>query len=464
MQVNSAFFNPIGALLISILICCTTQKRMKVFKEEQLTFDRSGHFLNHRQSISPDNNWAVFDSRNNDDGIGATERIAMVNLDTREIKKLYETKEQTPYGPGVGAATFSPTENKVIFIHGIKNSNKDNPYSFTRRTGVSVSLDNVLHPIFMDGRDITAPFTKGALRGGTHAHSWSGDGQMISFTYNDAIIEKLSLTNSNFRDLRTVGIMFPKKVFVNDSNNSENNNGEMFSVIISKVNKAPQFGSNEIDKAFDECWIGVDGYIKENGERQKKAIAFQGNVKNDKGETITEIFIVDLPNDLTKEKSGYPLEGTTNSSPSVPFGVSQRRITFSNAGVVGTRHWLSSNPDGNMISFLSKDKNEIINIFTVSPTGGEIKQMTFHSFDVTSGANFSPDGKYIAYAANQAVFLTEIETNKSFQISNKATFKNDFIGNINWSKNGDFLIYNKPVYIANQSFLQIFKTSFEYRK
>ena len=222
MQVNSAFFNPIGALLISILICCTTQKRMKVFKEEQLTFDRSGHFLNHRQSISPDNNWAVFDSRNNDDGIGATERIAMVNLDTREIKKLYETKEQTPYGPGVGAATFSPTENKVIFIHGIKNSNKDNPYSFTRRTGVSVSLDNVLHPIFMDGRDITAPFTKGALRGGTHAHSWSGDGQMISFTYNDAIIEKLSLTNSNFRDLRTVGIMFPKKVFVNDSNNSEN--------------------------------------------------------------------------------------------------------------------------------------------------------------------------------------------------------------------------------------------------
>ena len=67
-------------------------------------------------------------------------------------------------------------------------------------------------------------------------------------------------------------------VFVNDSNNSENNNGEMFSVIISKVHKAPQFGSNEIDKAFDECWIGVDGYIKENGERQKKAIAFQGNV------------------------------------------------------------------------------------------------------------------------------------------------------------------------------------------
>ena len=43
-------------------------------------------------------------------------------------------------------------------------------------------------PIFIDARDVTAPFTPGALRGGTHAHAWSGDGKWISFTYQDAAL------------------------------------------------------------------------------------------------------------------------------------------------------------------------------------------------------------------------------------------------------------------------------------
>ena len=34
----------------------------------------------------------------------------------------------------------------------------------------------------------------------------------------------------------------------------------MFSVIVAKVTENPQPGSDEIDKAFDEGWIGTKGY------------------------------------------------------------------------------------------------------------------------------------------------------------------------------------------------------------
>jgi hypothetical protein len=41
----------------------------------------------------------------------------------------------------------------------------------------------------LDARDLTPPFTSGAMRGGTHVHVFSGDGGRISFTYNDYLVD-----------------------------------------------------------------------------------------------------------------------------------------------------------------------------------------------------------------------------------------------------------------------------------
>src|SRR5690606_5335563 len=91
------------------------------FAETQLTSGKQGHFLNSTQVFSPDDSWIVYDTRNDDGGIGVTGSIAMVNVKSGEIAQLYHTANQTKYGPGVGAATFNPTENMVLFIHGIRN-------------------------------------------------------------------------------------------------------------------------------------------------------------------------------------------------------------------------------------------------------------------------------------------------------------------------------------------------------
>src|SRR5690606_36965918 len=142
-----------------------------------------------------------------------------------------------------------------------------------------------------DARDITPPFTTGALRGGTHAHNWSADGKWISFTYNDFVISQLEKIDSSVKDLRTVGAMVPgHPVHVPYDASKENNSGEMFSVVVAKVTQHPQPGSDEIDKAFDEGWIGVKGYQKSDGSWQRRAIAFQGEVTNSDGTKKAEVF------------------------------------------------------------------------------------------------------------------------------------------------------------------------------
>ena len=415
-----------------------------------------GHMLNTNQAFSKDGKWLVYDTRNDDTKIAGTGSIEMVNVDTGEIKQLYYTKNQTEYGPGLGAASFSPAEDKVIFIHGIRNSDEKKPYGFTRRTGVAIDISKPLVPIFMDARDINAPFTPGALRGGTHAHSWSGDGKWLSFTYNDYVIEQLSKKNADVQDLRTVGVMFPTKVEVDEDAEGENNSAGMFAVVVARVTENPIVGSDDIDKAFDECWIGKNGYQDAEGNWRERAIAFQGNVKDENGLPKTEVFVVDLPADLNLKKSGENLAGTVNSRPNVPNGIKQRRITFTKQGVLGPRHWLRASPDGTMITFLSKDQSGFINAFIVSPNGGAVKQVTFNQFDIESGINFSPNGRYISYVARHAVYVTEVATGISKQLTYIATEKDRPIGAVLWSPDGKTLAYNRFVENSDGCNLQIF--------
>ena len=421
------------------------------YKENQLTFGIKGHFLNTTQCFSPDGHWVVYDTRNDDTQIGSTGSIEMVNINTGEIRELYHTQNQTEYGPGVGAATFSPVQNRVVFIHGISNANQQNPYSFSRRTGVAIDIDKPNVPHFMDARCVTEPFIPGALRGGTHAHIWSADGQWISFTYNDYVIEQLSSTNPAIKDLRTVGIMFPRQVIVTDDHEGENHSGEMFAVVVTKVTEAPRPGSDDIDKAFDEAWIGENGYLKTNGSRQKRAIAFQGNVIDEHGHIKTEVFVADLPDDLTQAQEGAPLEGTAVYRPGVPQGVTQRRITFTKTGIAGPRHWLKTTPDGSLICFLSKDDSGFINIFGVHPIGGPVKQLTFNKFDIQSGFNISPDGKLLAYIANDNIILSDILSGEA----NKIPTEKKPVGKVVWSPDGQMLVFNSYIKEGDQSYFQI---------
>jgi hypothetical protein len=144
--------------------------------------------------------------------------------------------------------------------------------------------------------------------------------------------------------------MCPMKKVQISAGSSEEFSGQYYSVVAATVTDDPRPGSDEIDKAFDECWIGKSGYIKNDNTHQKRAVAFQGNLKDAKNAAVTEIFVSDIPDNVTLAVPGKPLEGTENTRPNVPLGLVQRRITFTAErkfpGVQGPRFWLRSSVDG----------------------------------------------------------------------------------------------------------------------
>jgi len=436
----------------------------------QLTHEPRGHQLFTTQVFSPDDRWIVFDNRPHDTMIGPTPTVGMVDVETGHLTQLYRTTNQTEHGPGVAAASFSPVRNRVMFIHGLRNCDANRPYAITRRTCVAVDLDKPGVPILLDARDVTVLYTRGALRGGTHAHTWSADGQWISFTYNDAVLHELEMNSGQQGlDTRTIGVMVPAgPVAVDEDPEGENNDGQLFSVLVVKVVRHAEPGSDQIEKAFSDGWVGTQGYLKPDGSRQQRAIAFQGHVRDQQGKLHSELYIVDLPGDtnaLTIPKPGTRLEGTPITRPAVPAGVVQRRLTYTLdrkfPGLQGPRHWIRSTPDGSRLALLMKDDNGIAQIHTASPNGGEPIQLTRNPWSVQTPFSWRGDGRAICYAADNSVFVTELDNAGRETQTRRLTPRYDDATaptptGIVFSNDGNMIAFNRYVSTEGKLHSQIF--------
>lgn len=415
------------------------------FKEEnQITNDFSyNHDLDDNDNFSPDDQWLVYDTRINRDSISANGKIEKVHVQTGEKVILYELPQNTKYGPGVGAVSYSHTENEVVFIHGLLNCSADNPYQQWRRTGVIIEDSNPDIPIFMDARDLSFPYTPGALRGGTHRHEFSGDGQWIGFTYNDALMKKLEDSTGINYNLRTIGVSKKgQKITVEKTDDGENFSGEWFSALVVKVVPNPIANSDEISRATGDSWVGKSGYKKSDGSQQR-ARAFIGTVKNNEGENSDEVFIVDIPEDITIENEKNPIKGTETSLPAPPKGASQRRLTYTTTSKYpGCEGIVRSSYDGSMLAFLAYDENKVKQIFTISPNGGKPIQQTFHATDVQSGVRWHPSQYRICYVWNDSVISKEIGQEKIEILTAPSPYPPN---NLVWSHDGHKIAYNRTV-------------------
>lgn len=433
-------------------------------QERQLTFEEAGHFLNQRQVFSPNDKWLVFDGRNDDSKIGENGNVGLLNLESGKIIGVYSNSNQSQFGPGAGAVSYHPLKEEVVFIRGLLDANQGSPYHITRRSAIGLDLTDKRSPksFHADGRDVSAPFTAGALRGGTHAYSYSGDGDWISYTYNDEVLEIESKSNPEVKDLRTIGVMIANHpVQVEDSVNRDSEfGGTHFSVLAARVTPNPIPGSDEIQKAYEECWIGTDGYINSEGKRIKRALAYLGDVIDENGNLVTEIFISDLPEDPQVLMDSPYLRGTVSSHPEVPETIQQRRITFTDhhqfPGVQGPRQWLRSSPDGERIYFYAKGDDGKVQIFFVSPNGGKPVQVTHLTKSPDTMFSLSPDGGWLAFGIDSQVFVMTVTTGETIGFG-KVGEGTSGLCNINWSHSGDRLVYNRKVSSDSGAYFQIFE-------
>ncbi|MDX8001063.1 DUF3748 domain-containing protein [Xenorhabdus sp. Reich] len=379
-----------------------------VFKERQITFDNRSHQITNINVWTPDSQWLVYDVRPNGASFtGLT--IEKIHVDNGKTEIIYLAEN----GAHVGVVTVSQQEPvRYAFIHGPEKPDAQWQYDFHHRRGVIVSDTQPNVATNIDAMDITPPYTVGALRGGTHVHVFSPDGSRLSFTYNDHVMHELDPV----LDLRNVAVAVPLRSVISAKKHPREYDGSYFSVVVSQTTAHPRPGSDDINRAYEEGWIGQRGYLKDNGQWQRWALAFIGDTRAENGEKIPEIYLVDLPESDEDYGIGgsQSLAGTETTLPAPPAGVKQKRLTFTHdkrwPGVVNApRHWLRTSPDGNKICFLMKDEQGIVQLWYISPNGGEPIQITHSYQGIQSAFSWDSRSRFIACICDNSVMLCDSE-------------------------------------------------------
>ena len=399
--------------------------------DRQITFAPRGHVLTNVNVWSPDGRRVLYDVRSDAEGavFDGTE-IQTVDVETGEVRTLYTSQR----GACCGVATYHPREPRVVFILGPEAPTPDWTYGPDRRQGVVIDEQRpgVVEPL--DARDLTPPFTPGALRGGSHVHVFSPDGRLVSFTYDDHVVSAYAQTAAGHDvNQRNVGVCVVGRPVTASKAHPRNHDGSAFSVLATRsAGRPPTPGTDEFGRACEEGWVGTDGYLRRDGTRQRRALAFQGTVAaadgpagasptGTGGSPVVEVFVADLPDDLTVASSAGPLAGTPTRLPYPPVGVVVRRLTRTTGrkfpGVQGPRHWLRSSPDGSRIAFLMKDDAGVAQLWTVSPNGGEPTPLTRNPRPVASAFTWSPDGRQIAHAMDGSVCVTDAATGETRRLT-----------------------------------------------
>lgn len=434
-----------GIFLLFLIVACDHQ--VNTLKEVQLTNGAYNHDLDNNDNFSPDGKWLAYDTRTQIGGIGGSPSIERVQLETGKIEVLFLSKDNHAWGPGVGAVSYHPTENKVIFIHGLALCSEKNPYQQWKRSGTIVEDNHPNVPIYLDARDVTLPFTPGALRGGTHRHEWSKDGKWVGFTYNDAIMKAIEDSTGEKVNLRTIGVSSKlHPVLVDHSGEGENLNGKWYSVLVVRVVQNPTPGSDEISNAASDSWVGTGSYINKNGKRQV-ARAFLGKVKNKNNQPVDELFVVDIPDSINIPGEFGPLEGTPKTFPMPPKGTIQRRLTYTTESAhPGCSGVVRSSSDGRWIAYQASDANGVPQIFLISPDGGSPRQVTEHPAGVQSGVRWSPDNQSICYISENSVVLCNISEQPFEKRFKRITpVSKEELSNVVWSNDGKTLAFNRTV-------------------
>ena len=360
---------------------------------KQITFTLRNHQLTNINTWTPDSQWLVFDVRPS--GTSFTgETIERVNIHTGELEVIYRATQ----GAHVGVVTVHPKSEKYVFIHGPENPDETWHYDFHHRRGVIVTQAGVEN---LDAMDITAPYTPGALRGGSHVHVFSPNGEFVSFTYNDHVLHERSAA----LDLRNVGVAAPYGPVKVSAQHLREYSGSHWCVLVSQTTPTPKPGSDEINRAYEEGWVG------------ENRLAFIGDTLSVNGEKVPELFIVDLPLDENgwKQSGDAPLEGTDMTMPAPPSGICQRRLTFTHErafpGLVNQpRHWVRSNPKASEIAFLMRDDSGIVQLWLISPLGGAPRQLTQCTTNIQSAFNWHPSGKWLGFVLENRIACCDVQT------------------------------------------------------
>ena len=63
-----------------------------------------------------------------------------------------------------------------------------------------------------------------------------------------------------------------------------------------------------------------------------------------------------------------------------------------------------------MIAFLMKDEAGVVQFWTISPNGGEPRQITHNEWPVSSTFTWSPDARHLTHTMDNSVCVTQVDS------------------------------------------------------
>lgn len=390
----------------------------------RVTNSQTGHILSNVNVWSPCGQWLYYDIRSDRHG---------TSFDGRRIERvctksgLVETVFESSANSSCGVVLTHPQKDKIVFIEGPHFPNPQWNYGPSRRHGLIVEVGSPHRASILDARDLVPPFTVGALRGGSHVHQFSPAGDWLSFTYEDEYLHSCSRTTivsaRSQANQRNVGIAIPNRPTSVLPRHPRNESGTHFCTIVSQTTDSPIPGSDQIQRAYEEAWIGDRGFRKTDGTWQNRALAMLGDVILADGSKTTELFRLDLPENLqhSAEDHWKTVSSWESMRLSPPPSVNQIRLTYHldtpSPGLQGPRFWPRSTPDGKYIFVLKNDSQGVTQFWRVETANGNSKQWTQNRHPINSAFTISSDGKWLAHGMDKGICVTSCSSGRTIRLS-----------------------------------------------
>jgi hypothetical protein len=416
--------------------------------ERQLTRSPFPTNLDNNINFSPDGRLVVADTRD-DGGINTNKRLVTVDVRTGAVDPFYTLETGLL---GVGAASYL-NDHEVVAIHALETGQK---YDFTMRGGMIIATDGSRKRRWLDSRSVLPPFTPGALRGGTHKHEPDASGQWVGFTYNDAVMK------ARGSDLRNVGVSRRgMRVEVPADSGGGAFVGESFTVLLTACVDAPKPGSDEYGRAEGDCWVGRDGYEMAGGRRQR-ARAFRGVVtalEDGATKAYSEVYVVDVPDDLTQPGPGGPLQGTEATHPAPPAGARVRRLTHTaraaDHAMRGVKGHLRASGDGRWIACIApvrRGGGVVDEVHLVDPASGAMRRLSRLPEGVAGDARFDALSRFVAVGCPDGSVAMIDARKERWGSATLIAPAGPTPSNIVLSPDGSLAVYNRTVAGVQQVF------------
>jgi len=451
-------------IILIIFISCRVEKQdgtpqIRLIKERQVTFSLKNHALDNNDNFSPDGKYLCYDTRGTveKNSIAHCRSIEKVEVATGKETVLYEppaiSKEDGQAAPGVGAVSWHPSQDRVIFIHGPFPDEiaERGYYSQRNRSGIEVSADGSAGISKVDLRDIAAnrPTIAGAQRGGTHRHEYSRDGRRIGFTYDDFLLPQFG---------RSIGYL--------EKNEQAPSGYSHYFVILLKPAEEGKSKAGEIEKVWGDSWIDSTGSKR----------AFIGKVRTQNGIDYEQaLFVAEIPDhtDITTAASG-----TATEYPTPPQGIIIRRVAHTGRadGIVRASY------DGKNIAYFADDEQGIKQVYIVAANGSDLaKDEAYRPKRLSNfrqnaySMRWHPQGEWIFCISKGNIAAIYAKTGKNFGRTIWLTNDNMRRDHLVVSHNGSQLACIIPTETTNQDgiikkdvegkdFLQIFVIDLEMNK